>query len=69
VVGGQDPQQTVLLRCACGWEARGTEDDVIAATQDHGRRVHNMEASHAEIMAMIDRSGRQVEAGDSPDGA
>lgn len=41
------------LRCACGWETEGPEEDVIAATEDHGRRVHNMQPTRAEIHAMF----------------
>jgi len=42
----------VVVRCVCGWEARGTEDEVVPATQEHGRRVHNMEATRDEVLAM-----------------
>jgi predicted small metal-binding protein len=41
------------LRCACGWEASGTEDEVVAAATEHGERVHNMRPTRAEIMAMV----------------
>jgi predicted small metal-binding protein len=41
------------LRCACGWETMGTLDEVIAATEEHGRRVHNMHATRDEIVAML----------------
>jgi predicted small metal-binding protein len=40
------------VRCACGWEATGDETDVIAATQEHGRRVHNMSATVEDVLAM-----------------
>lgn len=40
------------IRCACGWETSGTEDEVVAATGEHGERVHNMSATRAEILAM-----------------
>jgi len=42
----------MLVRCACGWEMRGTEDEVVPATQEHGWRVHNMEATREEVLAM-----------------
>jgi predicted small metal-binding protein len=44
--------KTLIVRCVCGWEVRGTEEEVVPATQDHGRRVHNMEASREEVLAM-----------------
>lgn len=40
------------VRCACGWETSGGEDAVVAATQEHGRRLHNMEASPEQVLAM-----------------
>lgn len=52
------PEELMTVRCACGWEATGSEADVIAATTEHGRRLHNMEPTHEEILAMaVDRSG------------
>lgn len=42
----------LTVRCACGWEVRGSEDEVVAATFDHGQRLHNMAASREEILAM-----------------
>jgi predicted small metal-binding protein len=45
--------QNLTVRCVCGWEAVGPEDELVAATQDHGRRVHNMEASREDVLAMV----------------
>jgi hypothetical protein len=47
----RDPRG-VRLRCACGWETDGSEEEVIAATEEHGRRVHNMQPTRDEIRAM-----------------
>lgn len=44
--------QQLALTCACGWETSGPEDEVVAAAQDHGRRVHNMETSREEVLAL-----------------
>lgn len=38
-------------RCACGWEVTGPEGEVVAATTEHGRRMHNMEATPEQILA------------------
>ena len=43
---------TLRVRCVCGWEVVGTEDEVVPATQAHGRQVHNMEATRDEVLAM-----------------
>jgi predicted small metal-binding protein len=40
------------VRCACGWEVVGTEDEIVPATQEHGRRTHNMSATRDEVLAM-----------------
>ena len=40
-------------RCACGWEFTGTLDDVVDATIDHGRRIHNMEATREQVVAAL----------------
>ena len=44
--------QPITVRCACGWESSGLEDEVAAATIEHGRRIHNMEASREDVLAM-----------------
>ena len=40
-------------RCACGWEIIGSEDEVVEGTIDHGRRIHNMEATRNEVLAVL----------------
>ena len=40
-------------RCACGWEFRGSRDDVVDATIEHGRRIHTMEATRDEVLAAL----------------
>ena len=42
------------LRCACGWETAGTEDEVVAAATEHGERVHNMRPTRAEVLEMVE---------------
>jgi predicted small metal-binding protein len=48
---------SMRVRCACGWETSGSEEAVVAATQDHGRRIHHMRASREEVLAMAVREG------------
>lgn len=43
----------VHLRCACGWETTGSEDEVVASATEHGERVHNMRPTRAEVLAMV----------------
>ena len=55
-------------RCACGWEHRGPRDEVVDATIDHGRRIHNMEATRDEVLAALG-DGETAEAGAAEPGA
>lgn len=41
-----------ILTCACGWETLGSDDEVVAAAQQHGRELHNMEVSREQALAM-----------------
>jgi hypothetical protein len=45
-------REILRVRCVCGWEVVGTEDEVVPATQAHGLEVHNMEATRDEVLAM-----------------
>jgi predicted small metal-binding protein len=42
----------ITVRCACGWETSGAEDDVVVATTEHGRRLHNMTPTRDEVLSM-----------------
>ena len=56
-------ESTFTNRCACGWEVRGSEDEVVEATIEHGRRIHNMEATREQVVAAL----HARESGDSVD--
>lgn len=47
----QAAQSDLVVRCDCGFEARGTEDDLVPAMQEHAREVHNMEATREQVLA------------------
>ena len=42
------------MRCACGWEVTGTEDEVVAATQEHAEQLHNMNATREDVLARLE---------------
>lgn len=44
-------QRTLRSRCACGWESVGSETVLVAATMDHARRIHDMEATPDQVLA------------------
>ena len=54
----------VTNRCACGWEITGPEDVVVDATIDHGKRIHNMEATRDQVLAVL-RAGGAVGGDDA----
>jgi hypothetical protein len=43
-------ERRIRTRCACGWAAEGPEDEVVAATIDHGLRLHNMAATREQVL-------------------
>ena len=53
---------TITVRCVCGWETTGPEDAVVEETVDHGRRTHNMVATRDEVLAMAVPTPEVVEA-------
>jgi predicted small metal-binding protein len=56
----------LYVRCVCGWEVRGAEEIVVPATQEHGRRLHNMAASRDEVLAMATREAPETLAEPAP---
>ena len=36
----------------CGWQCRGTEDEVVAQVLAHGREAHGTESTREEILAI-----------------
>ena len=60
---------TVTVRCVCGWEVSGSEEEVVAVTFEHGERLHNMSATREQILAMAVRAepaGAAAKPGDAP---
>lgn len=38
--------------CDCGWSARGTEDELVAAAQAHGREAHGLVPVREQVLAV-----------------
>lgn len=38
------------VTCPCGWRTNGTREQVVAATQEHGRVNHLQEPSEPQVM-------------------
>jgi len=42
------------VTCMCGWQCRGTDDEVVAQVQAHGREAHGTESTRDEILAIAE---------------
>ena len=42
----------LVVRCDCGFEARGTEDKLVPVIQRHGREAHKMKVTREQALAM-----------------
>ena len=40
------------VTCLCGWQCRGTADEVVEQVIAHGREVHGVESTRDEILAI-----------------
>jgi predicted small metal-binding protein len=40
------------VTCMCGWQARGTADEVVAAIQEHGEQAHGQRPTREEVLAL-----------------
>ena len=42
-----------IMQCYCGSVIRGeTDDDIVANVQEHARKVHDMEVTREQVLAM-----------------
>lgn len=48
---GANRPQILVVRCECGFEVRGSADDVVSGIQGHARSNHNMEATREQVLA------------------
>jgi len=39
------------ISCDCGWQARGTEGELVTAAQQHGHDVHDMIPTREQVLA------------------
>jgi predicted small metal-binding protein len=42
----------LVVRCECGFEASGDEEELIPVVQKHGRDAHNMDVTREQVLAM-----------------
>jgi predicted small metal-binding protein len=53
--------------CDCGWSARGTEEDLVAAAQQHGSEAHDMVPTPEQVLAVATPVTGDAPAGDGQD--
>ena len=41
----------LVVKCDCGWEARGPEKVLVRKIQEHARKVHDLEVSREQALA------------------
>jgi predicted small metal-binding protein len=42
----------LVVKCECGFEARGAEAELIPIVQQHGEQAHNMKVTREQVLAM-----------------
>ena len=43
-----------MLRCECGWQIVGSEEEVVPAVIEHGQKLHNMQATREQVLARLE---------------
>jgi len=49
---GKRSDVELVVRCDCGFEARGTADKLVPIIQRHGREAHKMSVTREQALAM-----------------
>jgi predicted small metal-binding protein len=47
--------ESLVVRCDCGYETRGSADEVVDAMRDHAKNVHNMTATREQVLERATR--------------
>jgi predicted small metal-binding protein len=42
---------TLVVRCECGFEVKGSADEVVAGIQSHALDNHNMKTTREQVLA------------------
>jgi predicted small metal-binding protein len=45
------PTPSLVVRCECGFEVRGSADEVVAGIQNHAQANHNMKTTREQVLA------------------
>ena len=47
----KETERTLVVRCECGYEAKGDEDEVVALISKHATEMHNMRATREQVLS------------------
>jgi predicted small metal-binding protein len=50
--GKREGDVELMVKCDCGFEARGTEQTLVPIIQRHGREAHQMKVTREQALAM-----------------
>jgi predicted small metal-binding protein len=50
-VSASGAKKELVVRCECGFETRGTEDQIVPALQKHAGESHNMKVTRDQVLA------------------
>ena len=51
----REAEGQLMVKCECGFVARGSADEVVPAIQDHAFKAHNMKATREQVLARAER--------------
>lgn len=51
-VGKSEAKIELIVRCECGFEARGKEEILVPLVQKHGQEAHGMSVTREQVLAM-----------------
>jgi predicted small metal-binding protein len=51
VMNAIGPENELVVRCECGFETRGTADQIVPALQKHAGESHNMKVTREQVLA------------------
>lgn len=44
-------KRVLVVRCECGFEVRGVEDELVPAVIKHAQEAHNMRSTREQVLA------------------
>lgn len=48
--GAGRPGTTLMVRCECGFEVRGSADEIVSGMSKHALESHNMQVTREQVL-------------------